>query len=52
MKKKPVGIPKPEYRKCYKAACHCMKGGKLHGPYYYVKRRDKKGVYSEYGGKR
>jgi hypothetical protein len=27
------------YKKCYKASCHCMKGGALHGPYRYKSRR-------------
>ncbi len=27
------------YKKCYKASCHCMKGGVLHGPYRYKSRR-------------
>lgn len=39
-----------EYRQCYKAKCHCMRGGAWHGPYRYAKRWRQGKVSSVYLG--
>jgi hypothetical protein len=39
-----------EYRQCYKAKCHCMRGGAWHGPYRYAKHWRQGKVSSEYLG--
>lgn len=42
-----------EFRQCYKRTCHCMRGGRWHGPYRYAKKRRPKtrSVWSIYRGK-
>jgi len=47
---KPPTPPGFEYRQCYKAKCHCMRGGPWHGPYRYAKRWRQGKVSSEYLG--
>jgi hypothetical protein len=47
--------PKPgkgyEWRQCRKPTCHCMRGGRWHGPYAYHKKRVHGAVKSKYLGK-
>lgn len=41
-----------QYRSCGNPHCHCMKGGKQHGPYIYAYWHDDKGKFkSQYVGK-
>src|SRR5262245_12731478 len=47
----PTGVAwRWEWRRCGKRRCHC-RGGALHGPYKYSKRRRGKTVVSVYRGK-
>ena len=54
-KQRRAAIPlRTVWRKCYSPGCHCMNGGKLHGPYQYrygKSRRVGGKVVTEYGGK-
>jgi hypothetical protein len=47
----PKGTILYEYRTCGDESCHCMSGGKKHGPYRYRAYRDGETVRKRYLGK-